>query len=184
MQAVLSATTAYELFFIHFLRVQLLYRPLCRHNDSDSDVGKSFNKTASFLHNETNFLTFYSMRNLFLRVAVDQERLETLAMAKEYIEFICNKDNIKAIKSPSMKDKIQAEIQCLSDEPRRSLLLRVCDTNIADLRNDVVHKTAYRPSLNETKAAVEEVFQTLFPLSEHFRLKNDDYHLNERLEHL
>jgi len=186
MQAVLSATTAYELFFIHFLRVQLLYRPLRRHNDSDSDsdVDEWFNAIASSLHNETKFLTFYSMRNLFLRVAVDQELLETLAMAKEYIEFICNKDNIKAIKSLSMKDKIQAEIQCLSDEPRRSLLLRVCDTNIADLRNDVVHKTAYRPSLNETKAAVKDVFQTLFPLSEHFRLKNDDYHLNERLEHL
>ncbi len=184
MQAVLSATTAYELFFIHFLRVQLLYRPLRRHNDSDSDsdVDEWFNAIASSLHDETIRLTFCPMRNLFLHVAIDQKRLETLAMAEEYIKVICN-DKIKAIKSRRMED-IRAEIKCLPDAPPRSLLLRVCDTNIADLRNGVVHKTAYRPSLSETKAAVEDVSQTLFQLSEHFRLKNDDYHLNERLEHL
>jgi hypothetical protein len=77
---------------------------------------------------------------------------------------------------------VQVEIERVTDDALRELLLRVHDAKIADLRNDIVHKTAHRPTLSETRSAVHDAYQTIFRLSSHYNLGNDDYHLNERLD--
>jgi hypothetical protein len=61
-------------------------------------------------------------------------------------------------------------------------LLRVHDTTIADLRNNIVHKYAYRPSLSETQAVVDDSRETIGLLTRHFDLRTDNYHLNECID--
>lgn len=172
MQAILSATTAYELFFVYFLRVELLYRPARRNHDGLADAIDWLNATAVLLQQKTAQFSFGTMRELFLRNAVDYPRFATLADAEAHIMAISD--------HPSKVSR--EELERLTDEPRRSLLLRVRDTNITKLRNNIIHKTAYRPLLSETYAAVDDAYETVVRLSSYFRLGNDDFHLNESVD--
>jgi hypothetical protein len=169
MQAVLSATTAYELFFSHFLRVELVYRPSRRDHLTQRDDIAWLNATATSLRDKTARCTFAPMRRIFLRLAIDGARPATLSAAEACIANI-------QVKPPAID---RSEIERLADEPFRKLLLAVHDATIADLRNNIVHKTAYRPQLGETKAAVDDANHAIFGLSHHFDLQDDDYHLNE-----
>jgi len=169
MQAVLSATTAYELFFSHVLRVELVYRPSRRDHVTERDDIAWLEATATSLRDKTARCTFAPMRRIFLRLAIDGTRPATLSDAEACIA------NIQA--KPPVLDR--AEIEQRTDDPFRKLLLAVHDATIADLRNNIVHKTAYRPALSETKAAVDDAYHTIFGLSHHFGLQSDDYHLNE-----
>jgi len=83
----------------------------------------------------------------------------------------------RVTKSPT--EISRSDIDTVSDQSLRELLVQVFDTRIATLRNDIVHKTAYRPLLAETKAAVDDAYSTIFRLGHHFKLASVNYHLNE-----
>ena len=172
MQAVLSATTAFEHFFSHFLRVELVYRPMRRDVTTDRNDIDWLNAAATRLRDKTARFTFEPMRRIFLRTAVDDVRPTTLASAEAYVSSIPDRP----------KEVARVDIERLPDGARRSLLLRVHSATIANLRNNIVHKTAYRPALDETRAAVHDAFETIFGLSTHFAFGDDNYHLNETLE--
>lgn len=172
MQAVLSATTAYELFFSHFLRVELVYRPARRDQVTPRDDIAWLSSTVAALHVKTARHTFEPMRSTFLRLAIDGTRPATLSAAETWIASIP--------KQPTKIDR--SEIERLAEDGLRSLLLDVNDATIADLRNNVVHKSAYRPRLNETTSAIDDAYRTIFGLSGRFELQDDDYHLNESVD--
>lgn len=168
-QAVLSATTAYELFFAHFLRVELVYRPCNRDDSATEDDVEWLNKSSALLLKSTKRQTFESMRRLFLRATVNGVRPATRAEATDYIDRLPNKPEKVA----------NVEIEGVSDDRLRALLLRVSNATIASLRNQIVHKAAYCPSLDEAKPAVEDAFEAVFSLGDVYRLGDDNYHLNE-----
>ena len=172
MQAVLSATTAFEHFFNHFLRVELVYRPTLRDLTTVRDDMDWLNAAAARLRDKTARFTFEPMRRIFLRAAVDEARPATLAAAEAYIAGIPDRP----------KEVPRAVLERLPDGAHRTLLFRVHSATIAKLRNNIVHKTAYRPGLDETRAAVHDAYETIFGLSTHFAFGDDDYHLNESLE--
>jgi hypothetical protein len=173
MQAVLAATTAYELFFAHFLRVELLYRPLRRDESSVDDEIGWLDAAAARLRAKTARHTFEPMRRIFLRAALDNVAPATLVAAAAYVDAIPAK--------PSVVLRTDIEQLDATDEPRRGLLLGVWDAKIADLRNNIVHKGAYRPSLAETQTAVEDACTIINSLSAHFKMRRDEFHLNEHL---
>lgn len=167
--AVLKATTAYELFFGHYLKVELAYRPSTRDRTSDRDTIDWLNSTAQLLRSAIERHTFEPMRRVFLHATVNNVHPATIAAAEAYIRGIPRKP----------PEASRTDIDALRDEDLRDLLLHVADTNIADLRNNIVHKTAYRPSLGETKTTVEDAYKTIFRLGHYYQLGDDNYHLNE-----
>ena len=78
IQSVLSATTAYELFFSHFLRVELVYRPARRDRVAQRNEIAWLNATGTSLRDKTARWTFAPMRRIFLRLALDGTRPATL----------------------------------------------------------------------------------------------------------
>lgn len=168
-EAVLKATTAYEMFFSHYLRVEFVYRASTRDRTSDRDSVDWMTSATQLLRNATERHTFKPMRWVFLRAAVDNPHPATIAAAEAYIRSI-----------PRRPAEVpRSDIEALQDQNLRSLLLHVLDSSIDDLRNDIVHKTAYRPTLDETKAAVDDAYITIFRLGQHYGLGNDNFHLNE-----
>jgi hypothetical protein len=171
MQAVLSATTAFELFFAHFLQVELIFRPARRDGASADDESLWMNEVADLLRARTERHTFHRMRRLFLRTVVDQVRPATLAEARHYVASI-----------PKQPDEVDpAEITAVTDDGLRNLLLQCRGASIADLRNAIVHKSAYRPTKQEAEEAVQQACEVVFPLTRYFDLATVDYHLNEPL---
>jgi hypothetical protein len=169
IQAVLSATTAYELFFSHFLRVEFVYRASNRDTNPDRDSVDEMNVALKAVQTAIERHTFGPMRRVFLRAVLDAPRPMNLAAAVAYVQRIS--------KSPA--DISRSDIDNVPDPNLRELLVQVFGTRIANLRNDIVHKTAYRPRLDETKAVVDDAYSTIFRLGHHFGLANDNYHLNE-----
>ena len=168
-QAVLSATTAYELFFAHFLRVELVYRPCNRDDSATEDDVEWLNRTSSLLLKRTQRHTFESMRRLFLRATVDGIRPATRAEATDYIDCL-----------PIKPERVASiEIEGVADVRLRALLLRVSKATIASLRNQIVHKAAYCPSLDEAKSAVKDAFEAVFSIGLVYKLADDNHHLNE-----
>lgn len=71
MNAVLSITQAYEVFFRHYLRIELLYRPFAM---GDSDDLPVLNLLAERLYESVQSFTFEPMCRLFLAHAVRPDR--------------------------------------------------------------------------------------------------------------
>ncbi|WP_437732099.1 hypothetical protein [Sorangium sp. So ce1335] len=172
IQAVLSAATAYELFFAHFLRVELLFRPNQRDPDFFADEIRWLNDHAQLLVKRTQRHGFEDMRRLFLRVALDRHSLTSRAAAASYIAGLPKKPS--AVK--------RGEIETLANLERRKLLLDVFGAEIAQLRNKVVHKDALRPSREKTEQAISNAYKTIFAIGAHFGIGDTDYHLNESRE--
>ncbi len=66
-----------------------------------------------------------------------------------------------------------AAIESHSDVKLVSLLSALKRTNIHILRNQIVHKRAYRPTREQVDAALEETRSILFPLTSRLKLYDE-----------
>lgn len=152
MNCILTLAQAYEMFFSLFLRVELLYKPYARDIKKDID---HLNRLTEQFSEKVKSHAFARMRALFLRQIIAGPRPANLAEAEEAIAGLED--------CPS--DPKDAELEVLGDEQLVALLKALKSTNINTLRNQVVHKQAYRPTREEAEAALEEARQLLFPLT-------------------
>jgi hypothetical protein len=79
MQCVLNVAQANEVFFSHFLHVQLIYRAYAY--DGSNDV-RGLNGLTQQLYDSVHRLTFDPMRRVFLRLVIDAAAPASLADAE------------------------------------------------------------------------------------------------------
>jgi hypothetical protein len=179
MSAVILATTACEMFFYHFLIVELVLRPSGRDAvrrdelwipDETVDELQLLNKTADSLQSRLKRHTFGPMCNVFLRIAIDNTRPATMNEAARDIAKI----------SQSPKEVTRDELSAITDPKLRELLIDVHDLKIKinGLRNSIVHKTAYRPHEDEARKTVDRTRRAVFAVSRHFDIKDLNHHIN------
>jgi hypothetical protein len=160
MNCILSLTQAYEVFFSLFFRVELLYKPFS--TDPDQELAK-LNQLSEALYEKIKKYTFTPMQAMFLQYIVTgrspKNLLEAAAMVAALPECQVNP-----------KD---AAIESLGDGKLVPLLKALKATSIHRMRNRVVHKQAYRPTREETEAALKETRSILFPLTSHLQLYDD-----------
>ena len=159
MNCILNLALAYETFFSLFLRVELLYKPFA----VDPGQLDRLNLLSKKLENKIKRYTFHPMRALFLWQITKQRSAATFDEAEEII---------KAFPGDS-KSPEDSEIEALSDAKLIPLLKALRDTTIHELRNNVVHKQAYRPTREEVKDSLKETRSILFPLTNRLRLHDD-----------
>ncbi|MBI3200843.1 MAG: hypothetical protein HYZ29_04800 [Myxococcales bacterium] len=167
MQCVLGIAQAYEVFFDHFLHVQLVYRPLGTGGDLDFA-----NQLREKLYAKVERFTFEPMRRLFLGMVLGGVAPATLADSEALIDAFPERGgNIRAVS--------RDELAAVTNEGQRELLLGLHQTTINQLRNQVIHKDAYRPTRDEAWAAYEEASRILFGLTSELRLRgNANYYIN------
>jgi hypothetical protein len=164
MQCVLSLAQAYEVFFSLYLRVELLYKPYAADSEGDFDRLDALKKK---LYQQVERYTFVPMRNLFLRQVLSSSRPRTLDGAESAIGAL----------SYSVSEPDDSELGAVTDVQLLELLRALKASKINELRNRVVHKEAYRPTLTEVEPALEEAEKILFPLSHNLDLIDDvDYY--------
>jgi hypothetical protein len=162
MQCVLSVAQAYEVFFSHFLYVQLIYRPFAKDNRCDPRL---LNELTKQLYHRVEKFTFEPMRRLVLRLAVDRAAPESLADAQAAIDALPKRNDVPQVP--------RQDIEAVHEDRLRALLLLLQDADAVDLRNKVVHKEAYRPKLDEAKRVLDEAREILHGLTGHLRLGYD-----------
>jgi hypothetical protein len=155
MSSILNLAQAYEVFFNLYFRVQLIYKPSCADLAQDLDEE---DRISEALTKKIKDYTFDKMRNLFLQYMVDPNPPKNLAESEALI-------------TGSFFDRTQApkdeEIEKLGDAKLVSLLIALKRTKIHTLRNNIVHKRAYRPTCEEVNSALKETRSILFPLKYH-----------------
>ena len=158
---ILNLAQAYEVFFSLYLRVELLFRPFSQ--DPDQELNE-LNVLLLKLYEEIKAYSYRNLRNIF----VNSVRLTCKPSSLEKAAKLIN-DLDKLTDTPS-----DVDIADLPDSRLSQLLQMLKQSNINELRNQVIHKNAYRPSLDEVEAAIEETRGILFPLARYLSIDYDD----------
>ena len=165
MNAVLSLAQAYETFFSLFFRVELLYKPF----GADPDLDR-LNKLEEALQKKIKDHAFHSMRSLFLQHLVSRPAAGSLTDAAAVIA---------GLPDDQPGDPKDVAIDSVGDLKLIPLLKSLKATRINTLRNQVVHKRAYRPKREEVESALQEARSILFPLTAHLQLHDEiDWYRN------
>jgi hypothetical protein len=160
MNCILSLTTAYEMFFRLFFRVELLFKPFAGDPNHDLD---EMNRLDEKLQKKIKQHTFDGMRALFLQHILNAQSPKNLV----------DSANMIAVLPTSPKCVNPADIESLGDTKLAPLLKAIKDANINTLRNRIVHKEAYRPRRDEAELALKKTTDILFPLQDYFQLHDD-----------
>ncbi len=161
---ILNLTQAFEVFFSFYLRVELLYKPFSIEYKEEKYNLDYMNELSKQLYEKIKLYTFIKLRGIFLNQVLNNQPVRSLNEAGEIIQ------NLNSfISTPT--DSIIGNIK---DTYLSELLINLKNTKICELRNNVIHKLAYRPSLEEVDKAIEETRGILFPLASRLEMKTDD----------
>jgi hypothetical protein len=164
MQCVLGVSQAYEVFFNHFMYVELLYRPAAR----DPNPMLGFPRVSAALFKRLKRFPFERLRRTFLKMAAERASIASLAQAEQLIGRL-----------PDRPDPPDAAIEAVTDAELKALLVGVRDTSVNQLRNRVVHREAYRPTFQEASDVFSEATVLIGRLGSKLRLRGDaNWYLN------
>ncbi len=137
-----------------------MYKPFAADPDKEID---QLNRLAEALERKVRDHAFGPMRSLFLRQLVAGSSPKNLAEAEAAIGALPDRP----------EEPAEAELESLPDKQLVALIKAVKGTKINTLRNQVVHKRAYRPTRGEAETALEESRSVLFPLTQRLHLYDD-----------
>lgn len=161
---ILNLAQAFEVFFSLYLRVELLYKPFSiEHKKGENNLNR-MNELSKQLYKEIETYAFVKLRTIFLNLVLNNKPAKSLYEAGKIIKNI---NSLTTTPSDIMIGNIQ-------DAHLSVLLINLKNTKICELRNKVVHKLAYRPSIEEVDAAIEETRSILFSLATCLEMEIDD----------
>jgi len=159
---ILNFTQAFEIFFSNFLKANLLFKPFAQ----DRDITK-LNEVAKLLYDTTKEYTYKPLRNLFFNRVLTAQELTSL---NEAIPIIQNFTTLR--RTPPTDEAINL----YPDSKIKEILKRLKSSEIAEIRNKVVHKSAYRPTLEEVESAFKETKDILYSLGHLLHVRYDNVH--------
>ncbi|MGD1157733.1 MAG: hypothetical protein ABSA41_18185 [Terriglobia bacterium] len=163
---ILNLAQAFEVFFSQYLRVTLLYLPFGQQVEPDLDA---YNGLLNPLYERIKAFSFGKMYRLFFHLAVRTRAPQTLQESKLIIDAI---DPFSVPPEPS-DDELRDQT-LIPDAHLRDLFFRLKYCEVPNLRNMVVHKLAYRPTLEEVNKALQETRGILLPLGQALGIQFDE----------
>lgn len=161
MYCILNLAQAFEMYFALYFRVQLLYKPFALEKLHDIE---HLNRCHTSLFESTKKSAFYGLRNMFINSILQSHSCSTLSQSDLEIGKLISMKN----------DPGDTAISTYSDHSMALLLRELRQFNIGELRNDVVHKYAYRPRIEEVEKAVDETARILYAFDHRFGILADD----------
>jgi hypothetical protein len=151
MLAVGSLAQAWELFFSTFAGARYLYRPFFLSPRGQRDLD-SLNSLQTHLDRALGRFTFYRLRNLVVNTVAQAVAPQTLDEATIAIAQIASMGN-----KPS-----PAAISSVCDRDVKQVLEGLGALSIGTLRNEVLHRRAYRPLRAEVERCLEDELRLLY----------------------
>lgn len=162
---ILNLTQAFEVFFSLYLKIELLYKPLAIMERTHLVGNERLNDLANRLYEAVKKLSFVNLRNIFLNFVLANQIVTT---------FDESEKRISELSKLSKKPPSDKRIQDIQDVRLSKVVRNLKNTRINELRNQVVHKAAYRPTLDEVDSAIEETKDILIPLAHLLKIDSDD----------
>lgn len=157
--AIVTIARSYEMFFEHFLRESLVWKPFVANGYEDSDEA---NAASEQLTSTTHKWAFIKMRNAFINVVMRLPIASVAEGAKMISEIprLSGPPDTKAIAS-------------VTNPSVRKALQRLLKSAVSDIRNKVVHKNGYRPTPVEATALFEEARDVIWDLADELDVRYD-----------
>lgn len=168
---ILNLAQAFEVFFSQYLRVELLYKPFGSDLQRNRADIADLNRLMQLLYKRVKCFAFVGMRYLFFHQVLQPTRPSSLREAEGVINTLTLPRKRKPV-LPS--DDAITGATIFSNKQVPEILLRLKRCNVPELRNNVVHKSAYRPTLDEVNDALKETREILFPLGQLLDVRIDD----------
>jgi hypothetical protein len=143
---ILNLAQSFEMFFALYLRVEFLYKPYAQQGNNDPFLLKT---ATDHLVKKTKALTFHGMQALFLNHII-----LTKVLMKRNAASLSESEIILAQLTTNIPD--EKTLSQVEDPKLMQLLIKLRNTNIGQIRNNVVHKNGYRPSLAIVESAISE----------------------------
>lgn len=153
MQCVAMLGQAWEMFFSLFAYSNYLYRPFFEDPDLDYR-DEHFDRLVAQLNKTMRRFTFFSLRNALTNTMLKGVHPQTLQESEAAISKIGDEN--------FGNDPKRVDIEHFPNEELRSLLKKLQQLKIANLRNDVVHQHAYRPRRADVEECLEEDIALLY----------------------
>ena len=157
---ILNLAQSFEVFFSLYLRIMLLYKPFA----AQKEEIEKFNELSSLLFKTIKDYTYAKMRNIFINTVLSKKPVNNLSEAQIRIEELSS-----LVAEPS-----DATINYEVNHDLRTLLMELKRSGVAKMRNNVVHKHAYRPTLSEVESAIDETRRIIFGLATRLDARIDD----------
>ena len=141
---------------------------VCKDTSSREEAIEEFNAVAATLDTVIKQFTFSPLRNLLFWTTIKNIRPQTLAESTEAIKRIVPDQLCKRPKSEL--------IESLSAQEPSASFRQLFSLTIAELRNNVVHKYAFRPSRSKTERCLKEEIDFMYALNDLFRVGTYEEH--------
>jgi hypothetical protein len=158
---VVNASQAFESFASQFLRVRLCYLPYSQEQHHDL---LALNAALGALFEASKKLGFAKLRAVVCNRILAGAGPATL---NEAMTTIGSLDTLT--KMPA-----RAALEEYAETAIRHLLVEWQATKVHELRNQVVHQGAFRPTRKEAETALAEAHRILFPLAYRLGIHGDD----------
>jgi len=155
MPAIASVAQAWEVFFATCALSTFVYRPFFASPPVDQDVD-DLNRLYRAVRAATAKFTWFPMRNLAMNMLIRDPRPLTVAEADAAIKELAGFGN-----KPSRKT-----VSLLADDTR-GLADGLANLSVGTLRNDVVHKHAYRPKRSQVEPCLTSEISLLYRVKHH-----------------
>lgn len=156
--AVLNIARAYEMFFAHALFEILVWKPFManrRRRDVNNFYGAGdVNPVVGQLQATLATWSYWRMRNAFVSVALIGS-VDTLAAGNAIVLELLERS----------KRIDMAGIDALQDGVLQDLLRMLVQSAAPTLRNKVIHKSGYRPTVKEAEQVFEEARHIIWTLA-------------------
>lgn len=151
MPAIASLAQAWEVFFAACTLSTYVYRPFFSAAAVDRDVDE-LNRLYRELHEAIKSFTWFPMRNLVLNMLLVEPHPATIVDATAHIAQLSAFAN-----EPSPR-----AISAVADTRKRETLEGLAALTVGRLRNNVVHKHAYRPTRAEVEPCLTSEISILY----------------------
>jgi hypothetical protein len=152
MPAIASLAQAWEVFFAHFAWGRYVYAPFFASERYRRDVN-DLKDLSSRLTTLTDKFTFFPMRNLLIHTVARDIRPRTMPDALTAIDLI---------KTDRFGNDPPAALYArVADGKMRELLEQTHEVTVGELRNNVIHKHAYRPRRAEVEPCITNEIDVL-----------------------
>ncbi|MDP1675637.1 MAG: hypothetical protein Q8L88_02135 [Bacteroidota bacterium] len=163
---ILNLTQSFEMYFALFLRVELLYKPFGIEKSYNENL---LNKISDLLFESTRKWPFYLLRNTFINFITNKIKSNGLEQSNSIIL------DLKLYSSEPTNEAIKS----IEDNKLSDLILRLKNTQVNILRNRIIHKYGYRPTVEEVESSKDETEQILFGIDYCLGVLNERRYLYE-----
>jgi hypothetical protein len=158
---ILNLAQSFEVYLGLFLRVELLYKPYAQEGSHELH---RLNELSNLLYSTIKRFSFNSLAGMFMNMVLNPPHLKSMAESEAFIIGLPNTAN-----QPS--DEL---IRQLPDAQISQILLDLKSPRVVALRHQVVHKQAYRPTLQDVESSIDETQRLLYAMDHKLGMLFDD----------